>query len=129
MLDQSDLKLLEAARLIIRARFEAGRHHVGAGLRTTTGAVFSAVHLEASVGRVAVCAEAIALGMAVAAGGGSIVTIVAVDRDGNVIAPCGICREMIGDYSPDASVVIACGERLRLASIGELLPFKGNASD
>jgi cytidine deaminase len=125
VLEQPDIELLEAARTIIRERFEEGRHHVGAALRTKSGAVFSAVHLEASVGRAAVCAEAIALGMAVALGDGSIAAIVAVDRDGNVLSPCGICREMISDYAPNANVVVADGDVLRLVAIGELLPFKG----
>jgi cytidine deaminase len=48
-------------------------------LRASDGRIFSAVHLEATIGRVAVCAEAIALGMAVADGATLIDTIVAVD--------------------------------------------------
>jgi cytidine deaminase len=61
-LQSPDLELIEAARSIIRERFKPNFHHVGAALRTQSGQIFAAVHLEANVGRIAVCAEAIALG-------------------------------------------------------------------
>jgi cytidine deaminase len=60
LLELKDQQLLENARSIIAKRFKANYHHAGAALRTKSGKVFSAVHLEAYVGRVAVGAEAIA---------------------------------------------------------------------
>jgi cytidine deaminase len=68
--------------------------------------MFSAVHLEATVGRIAVCAEAIAIGMAATAGDTEIEMIVAVNRVGQVVSPCGMCRELIADYAPDAMVIV-----------------------
>lgn len=84
-----DKELIENARSIITKRFKEDYHHVGAALRTKSGRIFSAVHLEAYVGRVAVCAEAIAIGMAATAGDTELETIVAVDRRGRVVPPCG----------------------------------------
>jgi hypothetical protein len=60
LLELKDQQLLENARSIIAKRFKADYHHVGAALRTKSGKVFSAVHLEAYVGRVDVCAGVIA---------------------------------------------------------------------
>jgi cytidine deaminase len=122
-LDSKDKELIENARAIIAERFKENYHHIGAALRTKSGKVFSAVHLEAYVGRVAVCAEAIAIGMAAAAGDTDIETIVAVNSSGRVIPPCGICRELISDYSSDCDVIITEVESI---SIGELLPRKMN---
>jgi cytidine deaminase len=122
-LDSKDKELIENARAIIAERFKENYHHIGAALRTKSGKVFSAVHLEAYVGRVAVCAEAIAIGMAAAAGDTDIETIVAVNSNGRVIPPCGICRELISDYSSDCDVIITEVESI---SIGELLPRKMN---
>jgi cytidine deaminase len=119
--DLSDEKLIEEARCIISKRFKENYHHVGAALRTKSGKIFSAVHLEAYVGRVAVCAEAIAIGMAAAKGDTEIETIVAVDRQEQVVSPCGICRELISDYAPRCKVIIAEGES---TTINELLPRK-----
>ena len=68
ILTPRDEELVAEARRIIRQRYRKDWHVVGSALRTNSGRVFSAVHLEAYVGRMAVCAEAIALGMAVKEG-------------------------------------------------------------
>jgi cytidine deaminase len=116
-----DKELIEAARHIISNRFKEGYHHVGSALRTKSGKIFSAVHLEAYVGRVAVCAEAIAIGMAAADGDTEIETIVAVDRQGQIVSPCGMCRELISDYAPDCKVILTEDE---IVTIDEILPRK-----
>ncbi len=116
-----DQELIENARSIIARRFKKNYHHVGAALQTKSGRVFSAVHLEAYVGRVAVCAEAIAIGMAAAAGDTEIEAIVAVNSKGQVVSPCGMCRELIGDYAPNCKVIVTETEIL---TISELLPKK-----
>jgi cytidine deaminase len=116
-----DQELIESAHSIITRRFKKNYHHVGAALQTKSGQIFSAVHLEAYVGRVAVCAEAIAIGMAATAGDIEIETIVAVNSKGQVVSPCGMCRELIGDYAPDCKVIVTEAEIL---TISELLPKK-----
>jgi cytidine deaminase len=123
---RQDKELIENARAIIAQRFKEDYHHVGSALRTRSGKVFSAVHLEAYVGRVAVCAEAIAIGMAAAAGDTDLEAIVAVDCKGRVVPPCGICRELISDYSPDCTVITSETESM---SISELLPRKYRRMD
>lgn len=120
-LDLGDKELIEKARCIIHKRFKEDRHHVGAALRTKSGKVFSAVHLEAYVGRVAVCAESIAIGMAAAEGDTEIETIVAVNRQGQVVSPCGMCRELISDYASGCRVILSEEES---TTINELLPRK-----
>jgi cytidine deaminase len=124
-------ELIEAARAILRLRFKQGYHEVGAALRTKRGRVFSAVHLEAYVGRIAICAEGIAIGMAEAAGDTDVEAIVAVDRHGNVASPCGMCRELISDYSPEAlvSVPSAADGQPVAVRVGELLPRKFRRGD
>ena len=121
VVSDTDRQLIQAARDMIAARFRQDYHHVGAALRTRSGWVFAAVHLEANVGRAAVCAEAVALGMAAAAGDTQVDTIVAVDRHGRIVAPCGMCRELLSDYAPDCRVIL--GEE-RVVKISALLPEK-----
>ena len=57
----------------------------------------------------------------ITAGESRIDTIVAVDEDGRVLAPCGRCRELIVQVDPGNAVtrVILPG---RVASARELLP-------
>jgi cytidine deaminase len=121
--------LVKAAADTISARYRPDWHVVGAALRLRTGEIVTGVHLDANVGRIAVCAEAIALGRAVTEHGSSDVdTIVAVYRqsDGRirVVAPCGMCREMIADYAPDARVLILADEAIVERTIRQLLPEK-----
>jgi cytidine deaminase len=89
-------------------------HTVAAALRGQDGRIWTGVHLGATVGRLSVCAEAVAFGRAVLEGDGTIATAVAVrhpkpdeaSRELEVVAPCGACREMMMDYAPDALVIV-----------------------
>ncbi len=121
MLNPDDQTLVQEAHALIARRFKQDHHHIAAALCTRSGQVFSAVHLEATVGRIAVCAEAVAIGMAAAAGDTDIDTIVAVDRHGHIVPPCGMCRELISDYSADCRVILA---EDRVVSVQDLLPEK-----
>jgi cytidine deaminase len=123
-LESSDQQLLEAAREMMRARYKPEWHSIACAMQTRSGRVFSAVHLEATVGRIAVCAEAIALGMGAAEGDTSVELIVAVDHKGNVVAPCGMCRELISDYSPTARVIVPSAAGPVIVGVCELLPNK-----
>jgi len=124
ILDKKDQQLIEAATSIIALRSKPEFHEVGAALRTRSGKIFSAVNIKANVGRVSVCAEAVAIGMAAADGDTDIERIVAVDHNGRVISPCGMCREMISDYAPQAEVIVSGDDGLEVLKIGELLPHK-----
>ena len=78
-LSDADRELIEAAREAIRKRYRYDWQEVGAALRTRAGKIFTGVSLDAYLGRMAVCAEAVALGQAITdAGETGIETIVAV---------------------------------------------------
>ena len=129
-----DRALVAAARAAITARYRPDWHVVGAALRTRAGRVFTGVHLEANVGRIAVCAEAVALGRAATeAGDTDVDTIVAVyhpaprapDQAVRVVAPCGMCRELIADYAPAARVLVpGDGDGPVARNVAELIPGK-----
>ena len=67
-LTSDDRHLIERAKQVIATYYRRDRHRVGAALRTTTGTIFTAVHVEANVGRITVCAEAIVIGKAISEG-------------------------------------------------------------
>ena len=130
MLDDANQALVTAARDVIRKRFAPDRHVVGCALRTKSGLVHVGVHLECHVGRITVCAEAVAIGRAATEGDSDIEAIVAVyqvaaDDDCPAVAPpCGMCREMIGDYAPNAKVIVPGDAGPELVSVASLLPRK-----
>ncbi len=113
--DDRDRQLVDAARSVLARRYRPGWHSVGAALRGASGRIYTAVNLNARyVGRVDVCAEAVALGMAIAAGEKGLDSVVAVQRGtrrsrsprGRIVPPCGVCREMFNDYAPTMTVLL-----------------------
>jgi len=132
-LTPKDKALIAAARKAIRGRYRNEWQEVGAALRTRKGRIITGVNIDAYLGRMAVCAEAVAIGRAITeAGDQGIETIVAVrhpkpdepDQTIAVVSPCGSCREIIYDYDAKARVIVPNGETETVASIGELLPNK-----
>jgi cytidine deaminase len=132
-LSAADKKLIAAASAAIKRRYRDDWQEVGAALRTRSGKIFTGVNLDAYLGRMAVCAEAVALGRAVVdVGDDGIDLIVAVrhpppgDKDQTiaVVSPCGACRELIFDYDPKARVIVPGGTSPAAVPIGELLPNK-----
>jgi cytidine deaminase len=132
-LSDADRALVEAASDAIRRRYRYDWQEVGAALRTRSGKIFAGVSLDAYLGRMAVCAEAVALGQAITvAGEFGIDTIVAVrhpppdesDRPIAVVSPCGACRELIWDYDRNASVIVPGPNGPESVGIGKLLPNK-----
>jgi cytidine deaminase len=133
MLSERDQELIAAAAQAITRRYKYDWQEVGAALRTRAGRIYTGVNLDAYLGRMAVCAEAVALGRAVTETGETgIETIVAVrhpepqepDQAITVVSPCGSCRELIWDYDRNARVIVPTGNGPALAAIGELLPNK-----
>jgi cytidine deaminase len=135
-LSAADQALVAAARDVVRRHYRYGSHTVGTALRTHDGQVFAAVNLDTTVGRLAVCAEPVALGQAVLAGaarGFEVIVAVRHPRPAHVhdpvpdeaiavVSPCGGCRDLLFDYAPDADVIVpglAGPVRVRLR---ELLP-------
>jgi cytidine deaminase len=133
MLSDRDQELIAAATQAIAQRYRNDWQEVGAALRTRDGRVYTGVNLDAYLGRMAVCAEAVALGRAVTEWGETgIETIVAVrhpeplepDRSIRVVSPCGSCRELIWDYDRNARVIVPTANGPTISAIGELLPNK-----
>ena len=133
MLSAADRELIEAAAHAIRRRYRDDWQEVGAALRLRSGTVFTGVNLDANLGRMAVCAEAVALGQAITnIGEIGIDTIVAVRHPSPaeknqkiaVVSPCGACRELIWDYDNNARVIMPGQNGPEVVSIGDLIPNK-----
>jgi cytidine deaminase len=131
-LTPEEQELLAAARKVISDRYKENRHHIGAALRTKSGRIYTAVHLDTYVGRASVCAEAIAVGQAMSAGDSEIETIVSVRhprpretyREIQIVSPCGICREMLADFAPNCTVIVPENGDIARVPVKALLPNK-----
>jgi cytidine deaminase len=132
---KAEKDLIAAATAAIKERYRDDWQEVGAALRTRSGTIFTGVNLDAYLGRMAVCAEAVALGRAIVdLGDAGIDTIVAVrhppphekNQAIKVVSPCGACRELIFDYDRNARVIVPNGKTPTVVPIADLLPNKYN---
>ena len=126
MLDESlRQQLLAAAR---RAREAAYAPYsdftVGAAVLTATGEIFSGCNVEnASLGAT-MCAERVAICTAVAAGWRNFTALAVVADTPEPVAPCGLCRQVLAEFSPDCQVLMAnLAGQWRLADLQELFPL------
>lgn len=127
-LTPDDVGLFEAARTLLEQRHHPSLHQVAAAVRGESGAIYTGLHLGSR--RVNVCAESSAIAAAVIAGEDRIVAAVAVcmgvGADAavpQVTNPCGVCRELMGQYGADARILVDDGGRVRVAALPELLPL------
>ena len=127
-----DVSLLELAQALLARVWVHGRHEVATALRTADGGIYTGVHVEGSCRRSSICAEGVALGSARAGlEPGSPLRIDAVVSvqikpagQFRIIAPCGVCRELISDYSPDTKIWITGDAGILAVAALELLPHK-----
>ena len=96
---------------------------VGAVLETLDGSFYSGCNVEnASLG-LTICAERNALAAAVKDGHRSFRRLYLVTSGGSPIPPCGACRAVLAEFTPELPVVSEAGEERKEWSLAELLPL------
>lgn len=117
--------MIESAMQVIEGNFDDGTyyHTVGSAVWCKNGKIYRGVNCDGIHGS---CAEYIAMGTAISAGEREFDTIVAV-RDkapNNIVAPCGNCRQMLIEYSPDIKVILNDdNNKMVKVDIKDLIPF------
>lgn len=119
--------LRERARLMTeRAYAPYSGVRVGAAALVDDGRIVEGCNVEnASIG-LTTCAENGVASALAASGGGRIVALSVVAGDGEYIAPCGRCRQVLTEFA-DADLPIATGDGV--VTLGELLPGAFTPSD
>lgn len=129
-LTQQDYELIERARAVIRLGYDKERrnHTVGAAVRCKSGRVYVGVNVYSLHGA---GAEQVAIGSAAANGERAFSAIVAVrgEDGGEIIPPCGNCRQILCDYMPDCEVILSVEGELKKKRARELLPFSYTVED
>ena len=98
---------------------------VGAALLTKSGAIITGANVESASYGLTCCAERVALFTALASGRRYFVAVAVVTRVPGGAMPCGACRQLLAEYAPDATVLVADSRALRHIrefSVRELLP-------
>ena len=118
-------ELIEKATKVLQPRqlsstAEAGS--VAAAILTDSGQIYTGICIETACS-MGFCAEHAAAAAMLTAGESHIVKMVAINKRGNVLPPCGRCREFISqlnDNNIEAEVLI---NRKRAVKLIHLLPY------
>ncbi|WGW04832.1 cytidine/deoxycytidylate deaminase family protein [Tropicibacter oceani] len=122
-LDARMREAMSAARDFIKHRQRGDWHSVASVVLTSSGARYIGMNLDSTLPRASVCAEPVAIGMAMAADPDDTVLFCgAVNRRGEVLPPCGPCRELMLDYAPNAFVAVPDGEGMAFKPMADLMP-------
>ena len=117
--------LLEVARQAReRAYAPYSRFAVGAALMDETGRIHAGCNVENAAYPEGLCAEAVALGHLIMAGGKRIVAAVVVGDAEEPVTPCGGCRQKLREFAaPEAPLWVAdLGQVALSTTVGDLLP-------
>lgn len=94
---------------------------VSAALLDEDGNVFNGVNVENSSYGATICAERVAISTAVTDGSRKFVAIAVASSDGEVW-PCGICRQVIFEFSENLDVISMDSDgKMKVLKISELL--------
>lgn len=118
-------ELIEKATEVLNPRqlsstAEAGS--VAAAILTDSGKIYTGICIETACS-MGFCAEHAAAAAMLTAGESHIVKMVAINKRGNVLPPCGRCREFIrqlNDHNIEAEVLI---NRDKAVKLRDLLPY------
>lgn len=122
---KADQELIDAATLVIQRNFLRGKHHVGSAVRAKSGRIYAGGHLESQ--HLDVCAEHVAMGMAVSNGEREFDSVVAITlRDvpkPTIIPPCQTCQELINFYGPETWVILEINGETKKGRVKDLISF------
>lgn len=108
-----------AQEVMRRAYAPYSGYRVGAAGLVDDGRVVAGCNVENAGYGVTLCAECGLVSDLVAGGGGRLVAVVCVDGDGEVIMPCGRCRQLLWEHGGGPCLLLTPeGER----TMTELLP-------
>lgn len=118
-------ELYQSAKAVLNPRklsAYADAGGVGAALLTASGRVYTGVCIDTACS-MGFCAEHAAAAAMITAGESRVTKMIAVGWDGQIMPPCGRCREFISQLDDDnLATEVMVGEGLVL-TIGELLPY------
>jgi len=143
MADRPDSLLAAAVQVAANAYAPYSKFAAGAAVEARDGSVFVGTNMENASYGLSICAEVGAMQAAVAAGKHSQIVRMAVVgglieaglRNGEVVTPCGRCRQVIFEASvlSGTDIEVWCGDidlkNVHLYKISELLPHAFGPAD
>jgi cytidine deaminase len=123
-MDRTDGELVALARQSQQRAYAPYSHfRVGAALLASDSRVFVGCNVEnASLGAT-ICAERAAVFAAVSGGAREFTKLVVVTDEQEPVMPCGLCRQVLLEFSPQLEVVaVGATGQIRKATLSTLIP-------
>ncbi|HOQ16416.1 MAG TPA: cytidine deaminase [Defluviitaleaceae bacterium] len=96
---------------------------VGAAVLTGTGKIYTGCNIENVSFGATNCAERTAIFKAVSDGEKAIKAVAVMSSSGEFTYPCGICRQVIAEFSEDAKIILGNSRGdIKVYSLDEILP-------
>lgn len=109
-----------AGHRVLTPYTEAGS--VGAAILTKSGKIYTGVNIDTACS-MGFCAEHAAAAAMVTAGECEIIAVAAVDDKGDVVPPCGRCRQFLVQLGPENEKAQVLVEKDKVMLLEELLPY------
>ena len=104
----TDRELVELAFTMLERSYVPYSHFpVGAALECEDGTVFTGCNVENAAYGSTICAERTALVKAVSEGRRAFVRLAVVGNSEDYCWPCGACRQMLYEFAPELTVLVA----------------------
>lgn len=98
-------------------------YKVGAALLTKSGKIFAGTNIENASFPAGMCAERVAMFKAISEGYKDFKALAIYAQGKHFPFPCGICRQVIAEFSTDLPIIIAKSEnKYVIKNISDLLP-------
>ena len=98
-----------AVAMLDRAYCPYSHFPVGAALECRDGTVFTGCNIENAAYSPTICAERTAVAKAVSEGHTDFVRIVVAGRSEDHCVPCGVCRQVMREFSTDLEIICLNG--------------------
>lgn len=96
---------------------------VGAAVLCEDGSIFTGCNIENASYGATICAERVAICTAVAAGNRDIEKIAIVSSSDKYTFPCGMCRQVMTEFMPEAGIIVLeQNSEIQEFRLEELLP-------
>lgn len=124
MTQNHETLLAEANKAMAYSYSPYSKFKVGAALLTTSGKIYTGCNVENASFGATNCAERTAIFKAVSEGELQFTAIAIVSSSKEFTYPCGICRQVIGEFMPKGEIILqnALGE-IKVYPFETLLPF------
>lgn len=104
----TDRELVERARMASAYAYAPySKFHVGAAVECDDGTVYTGCNVENASYGGTICAERVAIGKAVSEGHQAFTRIAIYGESKSYCMPCGICRQVMSEFSKDLIVLCA----------------------